>query len=266
MKRYFKYLFILIFAIFSFYYTDRVIYISKYNDAILASINDYADKYNTICSEGSINEDGVILGLSGISVNKSKSYSNMKGIGFKEELIEFEKNECILNKKNNFDKYIISGNEVENNISIIINVNTGKYYKDMLEISYMKNIELNLLLNSEFLEKNIIDIENKSNILFKGSSKDELEKFINILHKEIYCVKTNDYEVLNICKKEKINSIKMNYIIQKDLLTNIKYNLSSGHIIFIDENKVNLNELSASINYILKRGYKIVSINELLSA
>ena len=35
--------------------------------------------------EGSINEDGVVLGLSGLIVNVDKSYNNMKGIGFKEE-------------------------------------------------------------------------------------------------------------------------------------------------------------------------------------
>ena len=100
MKSYLKYIIVIFFALFSFYYTDKVIELSNYNDTILTSINDYASLKDTKCREGMINSDGIILGLSGINVDKNKSYSNMKGIGFKEELVEYKKEECILNKDN----------------------------------------------------------------------------------------------------------------------------------------------------------------------
>ena len=101
MKQYLKNIIVIFFVLFSFYYTDKVIEISKYNDTILVSINEYASSKDCECREGSINEYGIVLGLSGLKVDKNKSYSNMKGIGFKEELIEYKENKCILNKEDN---------------------------------------------------------------------------------------------------------------------------------------------------------------------
>ena len=95
MKKYVKYIVISLFFVFSIIYTNKVIEISQYNNTILTSINEYASLKDYRCREGSINNDGIILGISGLVVNKNKSYSNMKGIGFKEELLEFDKDECI---------------------------------------------------------------------------------------------------------------------------------------------------------------------------
>ena len=111
MKKILKYFYILLFALFGFYYTSKVIEFSEKNNVLLVSINDFKERHDYKCKEGSINEEGIILGLSGLIVNVDKSYNNMKGIGFKEELIEYDENECILNKKNNLDKYIIKGND-----------------------------------------------------------------------------------------------------------------------------------------------------------
>lgn len=265
MRNYYKYILITIFALFSFYYSNKIIELSEKNNVLLVSINDYAKENDYKCREGSITEDGIILGLSGLSVNKDRSYNNMKGIGFKKELIEYDENKCILNKDNNKDKYIIKGNDYNYNVSLIIDVNTGSYFNKMIAIANNKNVELNLLMNFNMLNNNLEKVENHSNILFKGNSEKELNNFIKILHNEFYCVKTNDYEVIDICKKEKLNSIKLLDYIESDLLSNTKKILDKGKIIFIKETNNNLNELSATINYIESRGYNIVSINELLS-
>lgn len=253
MKSYLKYIIVIFFALFSFYYTDKVIELSNYNDTILTSINDYASLKDTKCREGMINSDGIILGLSGINVDKNKSYSNMKGIGFKEELVEYKKEECILNKENNLDKYIISGNKYKNNVSLVINVINGKYYDKMVSL----NENINLLVNVNMIE----NLENKNNLLFKGN-KEEFKIFRKSVD-SFYCVKV-DNDVIDFCKKYKVNSIKPINSIEKDLLLNVKKVLENGSIIFIDENSYNLNELGSTINYIKSRGYNIVNINQLL--
>ena len=265
MKKYVKYILISLFFVFSVFYTNKVIEISQYNNTILASINEYASLKDYKCREGSISNDGIILGISGLVVNKNKSYSNMKGIGFKEELLEFDKDECILNKKNNIDRYILKGNDYNKNVSIVINTDSGKYFNKMLDVSESKNIEINLLMNTSFLRDNITDNYNHSNILYKGSSLSDLNDFSSLLHNEFFCVKTNDYEIINDWKNKKLNSIKMDNEIKKDLLINTKKLLNNGVIIFIRENEFNLSELSSTINYIKSRGYNIVNINELLS-
>lgn len=265
MKQYLKNIIVIFFVLFSFYYTDKVIEISKYNDTILVSINDYAKKTDYECREGNINEFGIVLGLSGLKVDKNKSYSNMKGIGFKKELIEYKENKCILNKENNKDKYIIKGNDYKKNISLVINVNNTKYYKSMIGVAQNKDTELNLLFNYNNLVNEIDNITNHSNILFKGNDREELNNFIKILHNEFYCVKTNNYDIKDICYKKNLNSINMVFEIKDNLLNNVKNNIQNGTIFFINENNKNLTELSSTINYIKSKGYKIVSINELLN-
>lgn len=265
MKNYYKYILITIFALFSFYYSNKIIELSEKNNVLLVSIENYAKEKNYKCREGSITADGIILGLSGVTVNKDRSYNNMKGTTFNERLIEYDENKCILNKENNLDKYIIKGNDYNYNASLIIDVDNGKYFDKMIKISDNKNVEINLLMNFNMLSNSIERIDNHSNILFKGNSEKELNNFIKILHNEFYCVKTNDYDVIEECKKVKLNSIKAINYINNDLLINTKKILDKGIIIFIKETNNNLNELSATINYIKSRGYKIVSINELLS-
>lgn len=259
MKSYLKYILVIFFTIFSFYYTDKVIELSNYNDTILASINDYAKNNNTSCIEGTINENGIVLGLSGIEVDKNKSYSNMKGIGFKKDLIEYKENKCILNKIDNLDKYIISGNNYINKISIVIDIDTLNYYEKMINIFDSENSKYNLLVNIN----NVYDIKYKNNILFKTNSNNikEFKKIVN----NFYCVKYYDFNIIDYCKKEKINSINKIHYIDSSLLLNTKKILDKGIIIFIKENNQNLIELNSTIKYIKSRGYEIVSIDELLS-
>ena len=242
-------------VMFSFYYTDRIIEYSKNNNTILASINNYAKENDTYCEEGELSQNGIILGLSGLIVDKNKSYSNMKGSIFNEKLIEYKKDECITSKENNINNYIISGNKINKNISLVIDTNNLKYYKNMIQIFNDKNIDYNLLINDNFEEKDY------KNILYKGKNiKQALKKY-----KNIYCVKTNNYQIINDCKKYKINSIKITNYIDNNLLLNTKKILNNGIIIFIKESDLNLQELSSTINYILSRGYKIVNIDKLLS-
>ena len=259
MKSYLKYLLVIFITIFSFYYADKVVELSNYNDTIMASINEYASNNDTNCKEGYINEDGIVLGLSGLKVNKSKSYSNMKGIGFKEKLIEYNENKCILNKNDNLDKYIIRGNIYNNDISIVIDLDSLKYYEDYIKIFEEENVDYNLLVNIN----NINQVKIKENILFKTNT-DNINEFKKIIP-SFYCVKYNDFEIINYCKNQKINSINMINYIDNSLLTSTKKILDKGVIIFIKENKSNLNELLSTIKYIKSRGYNIVSIDELLS-
>ena len=208
MKKYLKYIGIIVFTIFSFYYTDKVIELSDYNNTILVSIDDYANIFDRKCKEGSINEDGIILGYSGISVDKNLSYSNMKGIGFKEELIEYKKDKCILNKDDNKDKYIISSNKYQNNVALIIDLINLNYYEDMIKIANNENIKLNLLVNNY----NYDNLTYKDNILLKTNSN--IIKEFKKKNPNFYCVKYNSFDVIKYCEKEGINSILIkNYII-----------------------------------------------------
>lgn len=257
MKKTLKYLVLFILICFSFYYTSIVKELSDNNNVVMSQIDEYSIKNDIKCIEGFINEDGVSLSFNGKIVDKESSYSNMKGSIFNESLIEYKKDNCILNKTNSIDKYIISGNKYEKNISIVIDIDSKLYYEHMEDIFNHENVSANYLVNY-----NNIDLVNE-NILIKTNSNNI--KSFKTKSKYFYCVKYNDFDILKYCKKEKINSIKIINYINKDLLLNVKKILENGVIIFISENESNYMELYTTIKYIKSRGYNIVSIDELLS-
>lgn len=249
-----KYILLIFIVILSFMYTNKVVDYSKINNTILTSIEEYSKENNKYCIEGKINELGIILSFDGKIVDKNKSYSNMKGNLFNENLIEYKEDDCILNKENNLDKYIISGNEIENNISLVIDIINEKNYKEMINIFEKNEVQYNLLVNDNY------DDTYTNNILYKGTNIKEFSK----RYENIYCVQYKE-DILEQCKNRKINSIKIINYIDDNLYQNIKKLLNKGNIYFIKESNKNLNNLEITIKYIKSRGYNIVSVNELLS-
>ena len=63
----------------------------------------------------------------------------------------------------------------------------------------------------------------------------------------------------------KLHTVKSPIIIKKNLYQKIKNNLKNGTIISIDNNYYTEKELSLTIDYIKEKGYKLVSLNELLT-
>lgn len=263
MKRYYKYLCVLLFFCFTIFYFYKIKNYISYNNSIRDYLEYYSSINNSYCIPGKYSDFGVILGHSGNVIDIDGSYSNMKGSGFNLGLIEYKSDECKINRKSSINKYIYSGNDSVNNISIVIDIINGRSYEKFNDISEDKNIVLNYLINDSFLIKYNDSFDRHDTLLFKGSSTYELNNFINNLHDEFLCVNYN-YDVLDMCSSYELNSINMVHYIERDLILNTKKILNKGIIIFIKESEVNLNELSSLINYILSRGYNIVSINDLL--
>lgn len=271
MKNFFKYIGIFSLMCFSFYYTKEVAEFFKKDDAVMKEIENYASIHDKECTEGYINDEGVVLGISGLVVDKDLSYSSMKGTGFDSSLIKYKEIPCIVSLENNKDNYIIGGNPSKNGISLIINVINGKSINDIILISKNKSVELNFLIDYKYLENNkeIINniLNNNYDILYKGNNEKDLKTFIKDLksinkNKNTFCVYTDNEDVLNYCMNNNLNTIKANKIYNKNYLSNIKTNLSKGDIIILDES-INLkNELGVIINYVKSRGLKIITVNE----
>lgn len=262
MKCYYKFLLIIFLGLFTIIYSNKIKELSDKNNTLLVAINDYASRYslnnNVNCIEGSINEYGITLGYSGKSVSIEDSYSNMKGMKFNENLIEYKKNKCILNKEDNIDKYIISGNKYEHKISLVIDIDSMNYYKYFKKVSEYEKIDINYLVNINTIKY----FDKEDNILIKTNSNN-IKEFKDIIN-HFYCVKYNNYDVLEYCKKEKINSINIVNYIKTNLVINTKKILDNGVILFIEENSNNYKEFHTLIKYIKSKGYDIVSIDDLL--
>ena len=167
---------------------------------------------------------------------------------FNEDKLVFMRDECILNSRDNLDKYIISGNIHEKNISIVIDVVNYNYYEDMIKIFDEFNIKYNLMVN-DYYEGS------QTNLIYKGNNVDYFDSVICVYY---------DEDNLKECERNGFNILKIVNYIDIDLFSNIKKFLNKGNIIFIKESYNNLNELRITLNYIKSRGFNVISVNELL--
>lgn len=273
MKNIFKYVGIISLMCFSFYYTKEAAEFMKNDDVVMKQINEYASIHNTSCIEGSVTEEGVILGVSGLIVDENLSYRIMKGTGFNESLIKYKESPCVLSLENNKRNYIIGGNPSKNSVSLIINVTNGKSIEDIISISEYKNIKLNLLTDYIYLENNktLVKklIDNNYEFLYKGDNDEDLNKYLKVL-KEInknvkpFCVYLDNDNTLEYCYKKDLNTIKTSKIYNNKYLSNVKEDLSKGDIIILSESVQLKNEIGVIINYIKSKGLEIKTIKEIL--
>ena len=262
MGRFFEYIGLVVLFLFSYYYTGRIGEMMSNKNTIMVNLEEKNSTLNSECTEGYINENGVVLGINGLSIDIEKSYQNMKGLGYDETLIEYNETVCVVNKENSLNKYIIKGNPSKSGASIMIDVKSFDYVDYFVNIAKDKNILINFIVDNNTINKHkdkLLDMEKeKFTILFKGNNiKDYKNTFNNR-----YCVYNDLNNMLEICGNEKINTLKTNKYYNKEALSGIKNNLEKGDLIILEENKKNLEELSSIINYINSKGLDIISISE----
>lgn len=267
MKDKIKVLGILVLTGFSFFYTKEVSDIIRKNDPIMNRINEVKDDMAVSKVDPIVMNDEYITGISGCMIDEKNSYNKMKEVGsFNEELLVMKED-----KIEEIDNvYIIGGNKEKRNISIILlNIN------DNLD-SYLKqnNVKINYFLDGKYITDNIdklIKISKYSNIYNYGRDKKYSSKYLvydntvissNLNNESTYCLfNEKSDEELKLCNTYKMKGIK-GEIIKEDILSTIKEKISNGKIFIIDSN--NTSELKITINYILSKGYNLVTLNELL--
>ena len=256
---------------FTFFYTEKIINISINQDEIMIKLKEIKDNYKINPINAIINEDTIIPGKTGTSINIDNSYKEMKKIGyFEESLIKYENIYPTISIYNNYDKYIIKGNPYNNNISLIYIINNNKTIDSILNIINNKNITITFFIDSSYLYNNI-DIISKINnheIYHYGNNgiytKDNIIITNNIINnksnnKSTYCLfLKKDINSLNTCTDNKmfsiIPTIQGNY-------NDIKNNLQNGSIILINNTK----ELSNIIDLIKSKGYSIKSLSNTIT-
>lgn len=267
-------MFLLLFIIgFSFFYTNKAVLFARKSDPIMMKIMDYKDDYKIDVINPIINNDEYVYGMNGCVIDEEESYNKMKSLGsFDENLIVMKEEKVNIETEN---KYIIGGNKENKNIGLIFIVKE-EIDEQLLKFIKDKNIKIDFFVDGYFLENNLEYIEKLSkygNVFNFGRNKKYLDKYIsydNNLIKSIannesnYCLTDKkDSDILNICNKRNMEVIKSKYL-KENILTYLKYNISNGKIIVIDNINDNSLYIKVSINYIMSKGYNIISINKLL--
>lgn len=272
-----KILILIIFTLISMYYTNICMEVLKEKDPIMQEIKSNMSKYEESANDANIIGNVIVPGHIGRRVNKNKSYSKMKKYGnYNETLTVMEEVKPELSVSNTFDKYIEKGNSNNKNVSFVFiyDENINKVIKILnskhipstifLDGIYLENYSLNRLkyngnINYELLSYNGEYDEN----LFK-TSLSYLESVTKRSPRYCYSEVENP-DVLNLCSKLKMHTIKPYIRIDENLLKEVKSSLSNSIIISIKSSSSNISELSSVIDYVISKGYDIVSLDNLIS-
>ncbi len=272
LKKIFKISAVLLLVGFSFFYTEKVTLIARNSDPIMRAIKKEESHKKVSNVNPVINNDEYIMGINGCEIDVDKSYSKMRSVGeFKEELIVMKETS---NDKDLTDKYVIGGNNKEKKVSLIFIVNKD-IDSDLTNYINDKNLKVNYFIDGKYLEENMITVKflsENSNIYYLGENEeysDENMLYHNNLismngsNEPKYCFTSDkDNNTLKLCNDYDMVTIKSD-IIKENIYKRIKDKLNNGVIFAIDSD--NIDEIKVSINYILSKGYNIISLEDLLS-
>lgn len=272
LKKILKVTAVLLLVGFSFFYTEKVTIIARNSDPIMRAIKEEEKDKKISNVNPIVNKDEYKTGINGCEIDVDESYSKMRSVGeFKEELIVMKE---VSNDKDLTNKYVIGGNNKDKKVSLIFFVNKD-INNDLTNYINEKDIKVNYFIDGKYLEENLITVKflsENNNIYYLGMNNkynDEYMLYHNNLigmngtNESKYCF-TNDKnnETLKICNDYNMTTIKSD-VIKDNVYKTIKDKLNNGVIFAVDSD--NIDEIKVSINYILSKGYNIVSLEDLLS-
>lgn len=262
---------------FSFFYTNKIILEARENDPIMIMIKEEQSEFETKPIEAISNDNYIIPGISGLSVDVGNSYNKMKSIGkYDRNLLVFEEVPPSNSIKDNYDNYIISGNKSIPKVSLVVIVEDVNNIEGILKILNSKEVNATFFLDKKIFDESIELVKlissfgNDIELLSDNYSIYEVNKYNSILRlitkdKLSYCYlnEKNDL-VLKNCKESKLQSIIPSIITNLNIYGNVKNNLDNGSIISINNSTSVVRELKSTISYIYQKGKNIVLLNNLL--
>ncbi len=265
MNETFKYIGISILFIISLIYTNHISNVVKSRDPIMIKINEVSNNIKVDSVNAVLNDDEIIPGKSGCDIDINKSYENMKKVNeYTEKMLKYKDLIPEITITNIYNKYISSGNRFNRNVSIVV------YIKDDIEkLNKIDDIKLNVFLDGNMFNNGKIDISNNKKIYnggIDGDYDDTTIEWVNDVisdyNNPVYClnIDKNDNNLL-ICARNRMHTISPK--IMGNNILKLKSNIDNGSIIYFDEN--NIGKINIVSDYILKKGYNIVYLDELLN-
>lgn len=269
---------IIILLVFSFYYTNMMINFLKERDPIMKQIKNTTKKYSVKYKNAIIIDDNIISGKNGKTIDYNKSYNKMKKYGtYNETLTVLKEVTPKVSINNNYDKYIIKGNSENKNIALVFIINKDTNPSNILSILNNKSIKSTFFIDGTYLEDNIdmirsmkhheLELLSYNNKYTSSYFKTSLYYLENLSGKKCkYCfTKYDNKELLNLCSKNKLHTVKPTLYLKNNIYSSIKKNISNSTIISFEINNYVESELSSSIDYIKSKGYNLVTLDTLIS-
>lgn len=280
MKKLFSFIGLATISILSIIISEKTTLAVKEVDNIMAQIKQNMAKYKTEPENAIIKDNTIIPGINGKTVNINKSYKNMKKINmYNDKYFIYEEQSPEITIKEQYDKYIISGNPKKNTVSIIFTVKNNDKIDEIINILKKTNTNATFFIDKNWLEKNndkMIQLINQGNTIGNLSNNldytnDEYIRMNRIIkkigqQKTNYCYAEKENEKnIQECKKQRNYTIMPNIIITTNPMKTIKHKIKPGTIISMPVNETTTQELELIIEYINKKGYIIENIENHIS-
>lgn len=261
----------------SFIYTDKVFNEARSNDPLMKEVISYKRAHDVKPVEPKIKDDEMILGMSGLIINKEKSYKNMKeDDSFNKQKLVYDKTKPNTSIDKTYDYYITNGIS-KNMVSIIFKVNNSTNVSELLSILAKTDVTVNFFIEGSYLEKNVETafsmVNLNSEIYNLGYDNKYSKKMISVtnnliesitLKDSLFClneVKNDNYK--DICASKKMLTISPTLV--NPSITDLKKDLSKGVMIVYDLDEFDTSKFNFIINVIESRGYKIKGLSKLIN-
>lgn len=261
----------------SFIYTDKVFNEARGNDPLMKEVISYKRTHDVKPVEPKITDDEMILGMSGLIINKEKSYKNMKeDDSFNKQKLVYDKAKPNTSITKTYDYYITNGIS-KNMVSIIFKVNNSTNVSELLSLLAKTNVTVNFFIDGSYLEKNVETafsmVNLNSEIYNLGYDNKYSKKMISVtnnliesitLKDSLFClneVKNDNYK--DICASKKMLTLSPKLV--NPSIADLKKNLSKGVMIVYDLDEFDTSKFNFIINVIESRGYKIKGLSKLIN-
>lgn len=280
MQKVYKVVVVLLLGLFSFFYTEKVIDFIRESDPIMKSIKESESDYKVDPINAKIDDNTIIPGVSGKSIDYDSSYKKMKQYGtYNESLTVFKEEEPAISIDDYYDKYISQGSGINNDVSLVFEVKANDNITNILNLLIENNTTATFFVDGLWLENNrdlattmaeegyeieILNYDHKYDELYFSSSLNLVKTITNINPK--YCFARYDSkEVLQLCAKLNLHTIIPTIITGNYPYSDVRNKLAKGSIIGFSINSSTEIELPTIINYIKQKGYVINTLDSLLS-
>ncbi len=240
--------------VFSFYYTDKIALLVQSKNPIMIEIenikkDNYEKSVNAI-----IEDDYIIPGKNGLTINSSKSFSLMKSFGaFNSYYLVYDQIIPKISLEDNKDKIIKTGNYIDQKMSIVIeyNQNTIKYFDD-------NNIKADILVDVD-----TYDVQTKlEKINNDFSNYNKVNSYLKSASNNI-CFLENKNN-LQFCRSKKKYLVEPTIVLNNNNVFEVKNSIKNGIIILI-KNSTNIDNVNVILNQIKFKGLTPIYLTDLIS-
>lgn len=252
MKRIFEWIGGFALIAFSFYFTDRVSLLVATKSNLMEEILAVSSEYEIEAIDAVIDKDEntIIPGKFGRVVNSRESYLKMHEFGaFNENFLIYNYIKPKTSLSDNKDKYIISGNYSNRQVSIIIENN-----RDLISYLNQSNLKYSIIASE------LSNVDEKNKYINGGDNSTSFYELDG--HTSKICLK--DYSYLKSCLKKEYYIVEPTIILSSSNVAEVKNHLSSGSIILITKT-AKLEHIKLILNEIKYKDLELVYVEDLIS-